>query len=131
MKPSKNCKYKLFETVDVFIYILLMSIFIGCFCYPMVRDYLNFSTVFTDETIKYNDLPGISFVNLIAGSSTLNHGWRLNNNHIVVDEKSFLKDACTSFYPNFTSAYREYVNCINEQAFRPDDLIVSWNNGDR
>ena len=127
---SNNSKRRVFETIDVFIHILLVSIFVGCFGYPMVRDYVNFSTVFSEETVNYNDLPEISFVNLIAGSSTMNHGWSIENLN-VTDEDSFLKDVCTSLYPNFSSTYREYIDCIDEQTFSADDLIVSWYNGER
>ena len=96
----------------------------------MVRDYIHFSTVFTEKTMKYKDLPGISFVNLVAGPSAMNHGWRLKNLEYV-DEKSILKNVCSEFYPNFTFSYKEYINCIDEQAFSADDLILSWNNGER
>ena len=93
----------------------------------MVRDYIHSSTVFTEKTIKYNDLPGITFVNLIAGSSAWNHGWKLEN---LDAEKPILEEVCTK-YSNFTSTYTEYVNCIDEQAFNADDLILSWYNGIR
>ena len=116
-------------TVDIFIYILLFSIFICFFGYPMVRDYINFSTVLTEETKNYTDLPGISFVNLVAGSSAFNHGWKLDLP--VTDEKFILKDVCPKYYSNFTSTYREYINCVDEQALSADDLILSWNNGKR
>ena len=119
-----------FVTIDVLIHILLLLIFVCYFGYPMVRDYIHFSTVFTEKTMKYKDLPGISFVNLVAGPSALNHGWSLKNLEYV-DEKSILKNVCSEFYPNFTSSYKEYINCIDEQAFSADDLILSWNNGER
>ena len=95
----------------------------------MVRDYINFSTVLTEETKNYTDLPGISFVNLVAGSSAFNHGWKLDLP--VTDEKFILKDVCPKYYSNFTSTYREYINCVDEQALSADDLILSWNNGKR
>ena len=96
----------------------------------MVRDYIHSNTVFTEKTIKYKDLPGITFVNLIAGTSALNHGWKLEN-FDVGNETFILEDVCSKAYPKFTSTYREYVNCIDEQAFGVDDLILSWNNGER
>ena len=96
----------------------------------MVRDYIQSSTVFTEKTIKYNDLPGITFVNLIGGTSAFNHGWKLEN-FDVVNERFIVEEVCNKVYPNFTSAYEKYVNCIDEQAFSVDDLIVSWNNGER
>ena len=131
MQPSNNqIIRRVCATVDVFIYILLLSIFVSFFGYPMVRDYISYSTVFTEETIMYNNLPGISFVNLVAGSSTFNHGWKLNNLE-VADENFIAKDICPKFYSNFTSTYREYINCIDEQAFSADDLLLSWNNGER
>ena len=121
---------RVWDAIDIFIHILLLSIFVYCFGYPMVRDYIHSSTVFTEKTIKFNDLPGITFVNLIAGTSALNHGWKLVN-FDVGNETFILEDVCNKVYPNFTSTYKEYVNCINEQAFGADDLILSWNNGER
>ena len=120
---------RVWDAIDVFIHILLLSIFVYCFGYSMVRDYIHSSTVFTEKTIKYNDLPGITLVNLIAGSSAWNHGWKLGNLD-AVDVKSILEDVCSK-YPNFTSTYREYVKCIDEQTFSADDLILSWYNGTR
>ena len=131
MKPDYHPTVRrAFVTIDVCIYILLLIIFARYFGYPMVRDYIHFSTVYTEKTMKYNDLPGISFVNLVAGQKALNHGWRLENLNYV-DEKSILKNVCSEFYPNFSATYREYINCIDEQAFSADDLILSWNNGER
>ena len=131
MEPNPNQIVKrVWDAINILIHILLLSIFSYCFGYPMVRDYIHSSTVFTEKTIKYNDLPGITFVNLIAGTSALNHGWKLVN-FDVGNETFILEDVCNKVYPNFTSTYKEYVNCINEQAFGADDLILSWNNGER
>ena len=118
---------RVWNAINLFIHLILLSIFVYCFGYSMVRDYIHSSTVFTEKTIKYNDLPGITFVNLIAGSSAWNHGWKLVN---LDAEKPILEEVCTK-YSNFTSTYTEYVNCIDEQAFNADDLILSWYNGIR
>ena len=110
MEPNPNQIVKrVWDAINIFIHLLLLSIFSYCFGYPMVRDYIHSSTVFTEKTIKYNDLPGITFVNLIAGSSAWNHGWKLEN---LDAEKPILEEVCTK-YPNFTSTYREYVKCID------------------
>ena len=131
MEPNPNKIVKrVWDAINIFIHLLLLSIFSYCFGYPMVRDYIHSSTVFTEKTIKYNDLPGITFVNLIAGTSALNHGWKLEN-FDVGNETFILGDVCSKAYPKFTSTYIEYVKCIDEQAFGVDDLILSWNNGER
>ena len=118
---------RVWDAIDIFIHILLLSIFVYCFGYSMVSDYIQSSTVFTEKTIKYKDLPGITLANLIAGSTAWNHGWKLEN---LDAEKPILEEVCTKF-PNFTSTYREYVKCIDEQTFNAHDLILSWDNGIR
>ena len=77
-------------------------------------------------------------LNMQTAMFNSDRGWNFSSKHFeplknleYVDEKSILKSVCSEFYPNFTSSYKEYVNCIDEQAFSADDLIHSWNNGER
>ena len=143
IQPSVNSRYcktnmkkdnitvkGFFVLMDISIHLLLLFIFVCWFGTPIISDFTNYSTVFTEETIKYNGLPGISFVSLIAGSSVLNHGWNVDGN-LHVNEMTILTDVCRRAYSNFTSTYREFVDCIDEQSFSVDELIPSWNNGKR
>ena len=75
IQPSVNSRYcktnmkkdnitvkGFFVLMDISIHLLLLFIFVCWFGTPIISDFTNYSTVFTEETIKFNGLPGISFV---------------------------------------------------------------------
>ena len=98
--------------------ISLFLIFFYFFGYPSFITYQRKKTMFTEETVSFNNLEPPT-ITLAMSNSVLFKGWNTNS----VENWSNLSQVC-----DISEEYDKVANCVNENTFNLADVVTKATN---